>query len=129
MELRKNVCYEGWQDNLDKWLEDKNYILCTSILESQNMSVMQAMAKGIKPIIHNFVGAKGIYNNNYIWNTIDEAVEIINDKEYSSQEYRKFIKENYSLESQIKSLKQLLGEFLSNRSDKETSHKKTNRIR
>ncbi|MBC2418876.1 glycosyltransferase family 4 protein [Clostridium beijerinckii] len=122
--IEKNVCYEGWQDNLDKWLEDKNYILCTSILESQNMSVMQAMAKGIKPIIHNFVGAKGIYNNNYIWNTIDEAVEIINDKEYSSQEYRKFIKENYSLESQIKSLKQLLGEFLSNRSDKETSHKK-----
>ena len=69
--IEKNVIYQGWQNNLDDWLEDKNYILCTSILESQNMSVMQAMAKGIKPIIHNFVGARNIYpckfNLEYYW--------------------------------------------------------------
>lgn len=106
--IEKNVIYEGWQNNLDEWLEDKNYILCTSILESQNISVMQAMAKGIKPIIHNFVGAKNIYPKEYIWNTIDEAIKILQDKNYNSSEYRKFIEDKYSLEMQIKSLKTLL---------------------
>lgn len=93
--IEKNVFYEGWQDNLDEWLEDKNYILCTSVLESQNMSVMQAMAKGIKPIVHNFVGAKTIYNEKYVWNTIDEAVKNITSRDYNSREYREFVQKNY----------------------------------
>ncbi|NSB12496.1 glycosyltransferase [Clostridium beijerinckii] len=99
--LENNVIYEGWQNDLDKWLEDKNYILCTSVLESQNMSVMQAMCKGIKPIIHNFVGAKKIYGKEYLWNTIKDAVNMICSDEYKSIEYRKFIEDNYLLEQQI----------------------------
>lgn len=112
--IEKNVFYEGWQDNLDKWLEDKNYILCTSVLESQNMSVMQAMCKGIKPIVHNFVGAKNIYSKEYVWNTIDEAVNIINSRNYISKEYRQFIKCNYSLKKQIESTKNCLKEIMDN---------------
>jgi glycosyltransferase involved in cell wall biosynthesis len=106
--IEKNVFYEGWQDNLNQWLDDKNYILCTSILESQNMSVMQAMAKGIKPIVHNFVGAKAIYNNDYVWNTINEAVSILQDKNYNSKEYFQFLKDNYSIEKELNSLNELL---------------------
>lgn len=106
--LENNVIYEGWQNDLDKWLEDKNYILCTSVLESQNMSVMQAMCKGIKPIIHNFVGARVIYPSQYVWNTITEAVEMISDKNYTSKVYRSFIKERYSLNDQSIKIKDLL---------------------
>lgn len=107
--IEKNVIYEGWQDNLDGWLEDKNYILCTSILESQNMSVMQAMSKGIKPLIHNFVGAKGIYPEKYIWSTINDCLRLINQMEpYSSSEYREFIETNYSLEKQVAMIKNTL---------------------
>ncbi|WP_242855804.1 glycosyltransferase family 4 protein [Ruminiclostridium josui] len=106
--LEKNYYFEGWQKNLDKWLEDKNYILCTSVLESQNMSVMQAMAKGIKPVIHNFVGASEIYPNKYLWNTISEAVFTIRDNEYNSGEYRDFVVDNYSLDMQLKSTVSLL---------------------
>jgi len=105
--LEGNVIYEGWQDNLDKWLEDKNYILCTSILESQNMSVMQAMVKGIKPIIHNFVGAKNIYPRALVWNTINEAVDMITDNEYNSKEYYSFILNDFELHLQIEKLKSL----------------------
>lgn len=110
--LENNYFFEGWQQDLDRWLEDKSYILCTSILESQNMSVMQAMAKGIKPAIHNFVGAKGIYNNNYLWNTIDEAVYHITEPNYNSLEYREFINGNYSLEKQLCSTNKIIHELL-----------------
>lgn len=106
--LENNVIYEGWQNDLDTWLEDKNAILCTSVLESQNMSVMQAMCKGIKPIIHNFVGARVIYPSQYVWNTITEAVEMISDKNYTSKVYRAFIKERYSLNDQLIKIKDLL---------------------
>ncbi len=58
--IEDSVFFEGWQEDLDDWLEDKDFILCTSLTESQNLTVMQAMAKGIKPIIHNFVGAREI---------------------------------------------------------------------
>ncbi|MCT8976129.1 glycosyltransferase [Clostridium sp. CX1] len=109
--LENSVIYEGWQDDLDRWLEDKNYILCTSVLESQNVSVMQAMAKGIKPIVHNFVGAKNIYSEDYVWNTITEAISMIYNGKYSSNEYKEFIAKNYSYENQIKSIKSCVKEL------------------
>ena len=98
--LENNYFFEGWQKNIDEWLEDKDYILCTSLLESQNMSVMQAMAKGIKPVVHNFAGAKGIYDKKYLWNTIGEAVGMITEETYDSAEYRDWITKNYSFEEQ-----------------------------
>lgn len=106
--IEKNVFFEGWQDNLDAWLEDKNYILCTSILESQNMSVMQAMAKGIKPVIHNFVGAKSIYDGKYLWNTIEDAVHMVEEDAYRSTDYLDFIKDKYTIEKEIEELEKLL---------------------
>lgn len=105
--LQNNVIYQGWQNDLDKWLEDKNYILCTSILESQNISIMQAMAKGIKPIIHNFVGARNIYPQALIWNTIDDAVNMIVNNEYKSEEYSYFVEKYFQLDYQLEKIKSL----------------------
>jgi glycosyltransferase involved in cell wall biosynthesis len=109
--LENNFAFEGWQKDLDKWLEDKNYILCSSLLESQNMSVMQAMAKGIKPVIHNFAGAKGIYPEKYLWNTIDEAVGMVTENNYDSGEYKEFVAEHYSLETQLKKIKVMISKL------------------
>lgn len=110
--LENNVIYEGWQSELDKWLENKNYILCTSLLESQNISVMQGMSKGIKPIIHNFVAAKEIYLHKYVWNSIDEAVSMISNDEYNSKEYRDYIANDYSLALQKKKTLELLNSLI-----------------
>ena len=115
--LEENIIYEGWQDNLDLWLENKNYIICTSILESQNMSVMQAMAKGIKPLVHNFVGAKAIYNTRYVWSSIDELVEKVDAGDYNSKEYREFIKREYSFDEEIKKIENV---FISDRKHNES---------
>lgn len=99
--LENNVFYHGFQTNIPKWLEDKNYIISTSVLESQHLAIMEAMAMGIKPLVHNFYGAREIYENKFIWNTINEAVKMINKENYHSYEYRKFIEDNYSLEKQL----------------------------
>ncbi|ADL08328.1 glycosyltransferase [Thermosediminibacter oceani] len=108
MGIKDNVIFYGWVDDIDKWLEDKNYIVSTSVLEGHPYSVMEAMAKGIKPVIHCFVGAKDIFENRYLWTTINTAVEMVLSNEYNSLEYRRFIEGNYSLEIQIKKIRELL---------------------
>jgi len=117
MGLDNNVFYEGWQNNLDQWLEDKNYILCTSLLESQNISVMQAMSKGIKPLIHNFIGAKGIYPEKYLWTTIGDCLKIIDQRDYNSIEYRNYIETNFALKTQLERILLTLSDLTMGRPD------------
>lgn len=113
MGLSDSVIFEGWQDDISRWLEDKDYILCTSVLEGNPVGLMEAMSRGIKPVIHNFVGARNIYPSKYIWNTIDEAVEMVTSDEYDSVEYRSFIESNYSLKSQLQSIRAILDDLVS----------------
>lgn len=108
MKLQKNVFFEGWQDDIDKWLENKDYIISSSVLESQHLSIMEAMSKGIKPVVHNFVGAKNIYPEKYIWNSINEAVGLIRKSPYNPREYMEFIQNNFSLKLQNSKIQILL---------------------
>lgn len=97
MGLARNIRFYGHVEDIPKWLEDKNYIVCTSPFESQNMGLMEAMACGVKPLIHNFYGADTIYPENYLWLTINDFVrKAMNWKDYNSSFYRGFIENRYS---------------------------------
>ncbi|SHJ49516.1 Glycosyltransferase involved in cell wall bisynthesis [Hathewaya proteolytica DSM 3090] len=111
MNLSDNIIHYGWVDDINKWLIDKNYIISTSLLEGQHLSVMEGMSKGIKPVIHNFVGAKEIYDKKYVWNTIDEAVEIIKSHKYNSSEYREYVVKNYSKDKELNSIKEMISKI------------------
>ncbi|MBY6897396.1 glycosyltransferase family 4 protein [Clostridium botulinum] len=76
LRLEKNIIFYGWQKDINKWLEDKNYLVCTSVLESQGLGIMEAMSKGIRPLIHNFVGAKEVYPEKYVWSSLDDIINI-----------------------------------------------------
>lgn len=109
--LTDSIQIDGWQSDINQYLEDKHYLISTSLLESQQMSVMEAMAKGLKPLVHNFYGAKTIYDESYVWNTIDELVEMVTEDDYSSNQYRAFIEEHYSLEKQMKTIDETVSRF------------------
>ena len=108
MNLEENIIFYGWQDNIQEWLYDKNYILSSSIHESFGYGIAEAMSLGVKPIIHDFVFSEEIWDSKYIWNTIDESINMIISKEYNSIEYREFIEKNYSLEKQINKINELI---------------------
>ncbi|MBP2662134.1 MAG: glycosyl transferase group 1 [Firmicutes bacterium] len=108
MGLQDHVIFQGWQSNISEWLKDKNYLLSTSIHESFGYGIAEAMAQGIKPIIHNFICADEVWDKKYLFNTISEAVNSIISDNYNSQEYRRYIEDNYSLSKQIVSIKNLL---------------------
>ena len=87
-ELQIQVTLNGQipHEFMDEWLEDKNYILSTAISEGCPNNVIEAMAKGIKPIIHNWPGAEEQFS---VFNTIDEACNMISlGSEYNSTLYK-----------------------------------------
>jgi hypothetical protein len=77
---------------MDFWWDKMHYCLSTSISEGDPMNVLEAMAKGIKPIIHNWPGAMNIFGNSMVFDTVPQAVEMIcGDSPYDSKEYRDFV--------------------------------------
>jgi FkbM family methyltransferase len=111
MKIEDNFILHGWINNVEEFLEDKDYILSTSIHESFGYNIAEAMARGIKPIIQNYSGSKEQWPNELIYNTIDEAVEKITEQTYDSEGYRRFIEDNYSLEKQIDLIENLLNKI------------------
>lgn len=87
-------------DDINEFLEDKSYLLLTSFKEAFSFVVGEAMAKGIKPLIHNFLGADKIWPKELIWNKVSDIKPML--QEYNSWEYRDYIKNNYSLEEMLK---------------------------
>lgn len=75
---------------VDQFLEGKNYLLHGSIKEGFSYATAEAMAKGIKPVIHRFFGADDLWPG-MTWNTIDEAIAMITDGRYDSPSYRQYL--------------------------------------
>lgn len=83
-----NILQDGM--TVDEFLEGKNYLLHGSIKEGHSYATNEAMAKGIKPVVHRFFGADDIWPG-LTWNTIDEAIDMIVDGDYDSHYYRQYL--------------------------------------
>lgn len=91
---------------VNNWLADKDYILSTSINEGNPNNVLEGMACGLKPVVHNWPGAKEQFPQDCVFNTAEEAVRIIQG-DYNSQFYRDYAVKHYSLEN-IKKIHQVI---------------------
>ena len=125
MGLSDNVIFDGWQRDISSWLEDKNYLLSTSIHESFGYGIAEAMARGIKPVIHDFLNADEIWDKRFLFNTVDEAVNMILDDDYCSETYRDYIKNRFSLDDKVNTIKKLLNELMEQPSQEESSGNQT----
>jgi glycosyltransferase involved in cell wall biosynthesis len=61
---------------MDQWLDDKDCLLNTSISEGCPNSVIEAMAKGIKPVVHQWPGANKQFAP-WTFKTVGEACQLI----------------------------------------------------
>jgi len=106
---RRVVVYDQLpHGSLDAWLEDKNYLLSCSISEGNPNNVNEAMAKGIKPVVHAWPGAEDQYPNSCVFTTIKEALAIINPQSaYESKKYKEWVKEKFSIKN-LEVIKNLL---------------------
>lgn len=108
--MESNVHEYGEITKPENWLDDMNYIINSSVLEGHPVGIAEAMAMGIKPLIHSFVGSDNLYPDDYIWYTIPDLKKLVKSKDYNSQEYRDYIIENrWTLDAQIESILKILG--------------------
>lgn len=109
--MKRKVYFYGRIDNIDLWLEDKNYILSTAISEGCPNNVIEAMAKGIKPIVHHWPGAREQFNK-FVFNTVYEAgAMILNNSSYDSKGYRKCVEDKFGL-SNYEKVKEIVDQWM-----------------
>lgn len=101
LNLRDVVFFDGWQPDVHTWLKDKHYIVSTSIIESQGMALLEAMASGLKPVIHNFPGANQIFPSEHLFNIAEEFCEQICSDTYEPEKYRRFVEQHYALRDRL----------------------------
>ncbi len=90
-----NILNDG--RTVDDFLDDKNYLLHASHKEAWSAATAEAMAKGIKPVVHRFYGADDIWPG-MTWDTLDEAITMLDadngtnrGQPYNSVSYRQYL--------------------------------------
>lgn len=108
LKLEDNIILsEERVESIDQWMEDKNYLVTFSMKDAFSIPVAEAMAKGIKALPHNFLGAKDIWGK-HVWSTFDELYEKMMS-DYNSEEYYNYVEERYSNEKIMKLWENLFG--------------------
>ena len=84
------IKFVDWVESIDKFMESKSYLLHASKKEAFSYATAEAMAMGIKPILHHFYGAEFLWPG-ITWDSIDEAVEMITEDKYDSESYLNYL--------------------------------------
>lgn len=88
------VIWHERQDDVNKWLEDKDYFILPSTKEAFSYATAEAMAKGIKPIIGNWRGASDVWKPFYC-QTYTQMLEKFVEPYGDPLRYRQFIVDHY----------------------------------
>lgn len=111
-DIRDAVTLYPPQDDMNLWYEKIDYLLHPGMKEAYCYAIGEAMAKGIKPIINNFYGAKDIWKGlDSIYNTHAEAVQQFawGKPIKPSMLYRDYIAEHHNVTTMLKEFDKLLG--------------------
>lgn len=101
------VFFDGWQQDVNSWLQDKHYIVSAGIGQGQGVGLLEGMACGLKPVIHNFPGASEIFPPEFLFNISEQFCEQITSGQYEPERYRSFVETNYSLKEQLSKINSL----------------------
>jgi len=116
MGIEDNIIYYGFVPDMIEFWKGKGVILSTSIHEGHPMNIMEGAARGLRPVMHNFYGSKELYPADWLFNTVNEAVDLIMGKSLLQNsdrhpiDYRNYIAEErgWTLDNNIKKLKALI---------------------
>lgn len=100
--------YESRIDDLNEWLEDKDYYLNPSTKEAFSYATAETMSKGIKPIINNWQGAKEAWGE-FVCDTYGQMLLKFLKEPIEPEKYRAYIKDHYDQERYFDELDSFLG--------------------
>jgi glycosyltransferase involved in cell wall biosynthesis len=92
--------------DMNEFLEGVSHVTCFSKKEAFSYAIAEGMSKGCKPIIHNFYGCDKIWPKKFVWNTLDEALAMV-DGPYIPEMYHKYAEE-YSVKKMLSAFDKLI---------------------
>lgn len=102
--------FYGHVKDIPAWLADKDFILCTSPFESQGVGLLEAMHRGLRPLIYSFPGSEELYPASFLWKNFDDLERLMLEGP-EPEECRRFVAEKYSMSRQAANfLKVLTGD-------------------
>ena len=102
--------FYGHVKDIPSWLADKDFILCTSPFEAQGVGLLEAVHRGLRPLIYSFPGAEELYPATWLWQNFDELERLLVEGP-EPEECSRFVAEKYSMSRQAANfLKVLTGD-------------------
>jgi tetratricopeptide (TPR) repeat protein len=105
--LSNAVFFDGKQKNMKAWLRDKHYIVSTSIADGDLAAVLEGMACGLKPVVHNFPGAGEILPAEFLFNLAEDFCRQILSETYEPARYRGIVTQKYSSKAEMKQINEV----------------------
>lgn len=117
-EHANSVIFDPHGEDVPEWFSKIGFLLSTSEHEGSHQSVAEGMASGAIPVIRNWAGADLLYPKEFVFKTVDDAVELITKwnmrENFVSQceAVRKYAKDYFDQPVIIEQYQQLLSDFL-----------------
>ena len=105
--LKLNVTLYDHVPDVNIFLEDKSIFLATGMKEAFAQVVGESSLKGLKPIVRRFYGYENVWPQEWGWDTVSEAKELILG-DYFPHVYRRCIEVNYPLQKMLEEYDKLL---------------------
>lgn len=110
MGLENNIVYHDYVEDMNLWLDGMDFAVVSSFKEAFSYATAEAASKGIQPLIHNCMGMRDIWPEKWIYNTPDEAVELIlNGDGMKPEERRDYVISNFSDKTHILETSRICG--------------------
>lgn len=101
MGLKDNVVMHGWVKDIPRWLRSMQYVVSTSPWEGCPLNLIEAMACGVKPLVHNWQGASTLFPPNLVFTTVDQFVELLTESEYDSTAYGNHVAAHFNADRNV----------------------------
>lgn len=95
--LEDKVRLHGWVKDVPAFLADMRYVISTSPWEGCPNNVIESLACGVKPLVHNWNGAAGLYPPELVFNTVGEFVDRLVSADYQSEQYRDLARRQFEI--------------------------------
>ena len=109
--VHDHIRWVGWQADVNAALDkyDVSYIINTSLTEGCPYSVLEGMAKGLRPIVHRWPGAEHIFPADWLFNRPEEVIPMLVPADLRSSVYREFVETHHSGEIELQRIMEILG--------------------
>jgi glycosyltransferase involved in cell wall biosynthesis len=109
LEMSERISFHGWQKDIDAWLEEikPSAILSGSISEGLPYSILEAMAKGIHPIVYHYPGAEKQFPQDFLFNDNQEFLKKIANITAPDLKIRQSVIDRYGFQTEINSIRKL----------------------